>query len=438
MPQRRLGETLRSRREQLGYSLEKASYATNIRARVLSIFEEGDYANYPPRGHVQGMLSSYAAFLGLEPRLMLDKYEAEMAEYKKRAEMESTATRARAGLGRFGERKEASNMPKSRASRAGDTGSLQPDNRLAQEQIARNDDRYKSGSVRVVSSRPARGAARRFSDRGSGVRGARQYYPQTQTHIPVMRPEEEREEAVPSQGRLSYSRSNSRYTARNRSTPRSAGTAHVTETEGDAALRSYNETVEAGKSKRRARRSATQEGQQTGGDSPVSNILGTITGTIGSVFKETRTRLIAIAAVLIIIVVAIAAHMLISTAGNDDSGVIEVSGGAEDTTVTDTSSKGATATIKTTNGSPVSVHIEVKDKETSLINVSFDDDESYKGIAVGPWSRDFQVSESMTATFGNPDAVTVTENGTEVQIEKNEDGSGVLTLKIKSKSTAKD
>ena len=160
-----------------------------------------------------------------------------------------------------------------------------------------------------------------------------------------------------------------------------------------------------------------------------------ITDGASALVRDPHGRLIAAAVILIVIAIVIAATMLISTAGNKSNDVISVQGGAVNTTSTDTEAAGATATITTTNGNPVAVRITVGEGQTSLVNVTYDDDSAYNGTAVGPWQREFQVTESMRATFGNPSAVQVTENGTEVPIETQEDGSGLVTLDIHTTTT---
>ena len=49
------------------------------------------------------------------------------------------------------------------------------------------------------------------------------------------------------------------------------------------------------------------------------------------------------------------------------------------------------------------------------------------------FSREFPVTESFSATFSHPSAVTVTENGNPIEIATNEDGkSGSLYISIQS------
>lgn len=74
----RLGETLRERRQALGLTLEQAEAATRIRARLLKALEDGDYDHLPAPGYVRGYVTSYARFLELEPKPLLELFESEL------------------------------------------------------------------------------------------------------------------------------------------------------------------------------------------------------------------------------------------------------------------------------------------------------------------------------------------------------------------------
>ena len=126
--------------------------------------------------------------------------------------------------------------------------------------------------------------------------------------------------------------------------------------------------------------------------------------------------------------------MLISTAGHGNSGIIPVQGGVVNDTTTTDGENAAHKTITTANGNPVIIKIEVAKGETSLVEVTYDGANAYKGTAVGgQFSREFPVTESFSATFSNPSAVTVTENGNPIEIATNEDGkSGSLYISIQS------
>lgn len=72
---------LSSRRRQLGLSVEQASRILKLREDVLVAFEEGDFESMPQSGYAQGMLSSYARYLGLNAREVVDLFQEELYEY---------------------------------------------------------------------------------------------------------------------------------------------------------------------------------------------------------------------------------------------------------------------------------------------------------------------------------------------------------------------
>lgn len=73
----RLGDALRSQREQLGVTLEQATEDTRIRAKFLQAIESGDYQSLPGTVYTKGFLRNYAGYLNLDPEEMLALYTGE-------------------------------------------------------------------------------------------------------------------------------------------------------------------------------------------------------------------------------------------------------------------------------------------------------------------------------------------------------------------------
>lgn len=69
------------RRRQLGLTVAQASRVLKLKEQVLISFEEGDFDNIPKSGYAQGMLSSYARYLGLNPREVTDQFTEDLFEY---------------------------------------------------------------------------------------------------------------------------------------------------------------------------------------------------------------------------------------------------------------------------------------------------------------------------------------------------------------------
>lgn len=81
MSRTRFSEILLRRRKQLGLSIPQAAKVLRMRESVLEAFEDGDFERLPALGYAQGMISSYARYLGLDPRELTALYEREHADY---------------------------------------------------------------------------------------------------------------------------------------------------------------------------------------------------------------------------------------------------------------------------------------------------------------------------------------------------------------------
>ena len=71
MDQLGIGPELRRAREALGLTIEAAAEATRIRARYLRALEDEDLESLPAPVFATGLLRSYAAFLHLDPNVMV-------------------------------------------------------------------------------------------------------------------------------------------------------------------------------------------------------------------------------------------------------------------------------------------------------------------------------------------------------------------------------
>lgn len=70
------GELLARQREQLGIPLVDAARALNLRPAVVGGLEQDDYQEIPVAAYRRGYLRSYAKYLGMDDRLVLEAYQA--------------------------------------------------------------------------------------------------------------------------------------------------------------------------------------------------------------------------------------------------------------------------------------------------------------------------------------------------------------------------
>lgn len=75
----KLGEVLRTAREERGVDLARVERDTKIRARYLAALEGGDYRDLPGAVYTKGFLRNYAAYLGLDAEYLIDLYRIETA-----------------------------------------------------------------------------------------------------------------------------------------------------------------------------------------------------------------------------------------------------------------------------------------------------------------------------------------------------------------------
>lgn len=76
-------DMLAERRRQLGYSIRQASRVLRLREDIIVAFEEGDFERMPKSGYAQGMLSSYARYLGLDASVVVEAYVKDFERYKR-------------------------------------------------------------------------------------------------------------------------------------------------------------------------------------------------------------------------------------------------------------------------------------------------------------------------------------------------------------------
>ena len=71
-----IGSSLREARIRRGVELAQAETATRIRAKYLNALEEEQFESLPGDAYARAFLRGYAKFLGLDPELFVDEYNA--------------------------------------------------------------------------------------------------------------------------------------------------------------------------------------------------------------------------------------------------------------------------------------------------------------------------------------------------------------------------
>lgn len=82
MARPRFSEMLLSRRRQLGLSISEAADVLRLKEEVLIAFEDGNFDVMPKSGYAQGMLASYARYLGLNPRQVTAQFSRDLEQWQ--------------------------------------------------------------------------------------------------------------------------------------------------------------------------------------------------------------------------------------------------------------------------------------------------------------------------------------------------------------------
>lgn len=435
-----VGEMLRERRQALGLSIEQMARTTNIRPRMLETFESSDYDKYPPKGYASGMLSSYARALGMDPRPVLSGFEMELSHHQQQLEIAEGARNAK--LGRDVRGFSRGSTPSVRRSRRdaepGSPHSTGPMDAVPGSVDTAGDIARATSAIKVVG----KGARGRQGRRSAGSAGTAPYAAEGSRLDAYMRSMAEHYDVDPETGSFSPVRgSSAATTGRISSLAASTGSFRAVEDPYDDEEEYLEDDYELRGGGRRQPRSRTGSSRSRRYSAPAQESLpARLLGTVKAAFADKRTRLIILAVAFILLALVIIASLLMSTAGGNSSGILNVTGGASGETVAQTDEDketgAAVVTVTTANGNPVVVSVDVEQGKTSLLSITYDDDKAFDGTAVGPWHRDFQVTQSFSASFGTPDAVKVTQNGNPIEIPATEDGSGKLEISVQASGLA--
>ena len=76
-----IGKTFKEAREMSGVSIEEASHDLNIKSVILENIEAGSIGGFKDIFELKNWISSYAKYLGLNEREMIDEFNEYMFEY---------------------------------------------------------------------------------------------------------------------------------------------------------------------------------------------------------------------------------------------------------------------------------------------------------------------------------------------------------------------
>ncbi len=441
----RFGDELREKRRSLGLSIQQVSNTVKIRPQIVEYFELGDFASMPPRGYAQGMISSYARFLGLNPRDIVNQYLDELYVYERSGEGASprfqdpasfVSSRSDASSGRFMIVDGGAPSPSRYAQRPPQAGYV-------------SDSTTGHSSLRVGSNPRRRqallaDASAREQDQQQGTAG-HEGRPRPQRR-PSSRPSGQRNRRAQGssgrrlpgggrtrQGQYQRGRSNGgSLSAPRRGAAYGRSRAAVPQRRGQGRGRSSSASFLSSMDPRvfwagcgiilllivllivGAVRGCTSSPAQTATVSQLSGSASTSSKKSSSSSKSSSST-----------------KTSTSSAASDDADSTDDSTDSDstDASYTDTASDASSSESQTTVRS-TTVKVSLAKGKTSWIEVKVDGVSQYADTPVGPYEAEYTPTKSISITVDNPSAVTVTENGSKVRWDSKTSGVGRVTITV--------
>lgn len=479
MPLPRFSEALALRRQELGLSLSQASRTLKLREDVLDAFERGDFEHMPQSGYAQGMLSSYARYLGLNAREIVDLFQEELYEYhhgtsSHELQRRTRQTRSGRGLVNYDVPNEAGSRPKAyveyrpllptSGGPAGDMGDfattapVRPRGSsvpLAGSTIQTTRSHSSTGSSRPYNQpttherstastarRRPPSSRRRSDDKASRLLSERQYRSS----------EQDAGRSGARTGRL-YLRDDvstrrvdaGEYTDDLRLDERPRPYASAATASGRRSSRNIAQ-VERPNVRRRSSRSRSQGSSRNASRG----------GTLSRFFSDPSRALFAIIILLAVVLTAIITFSVSSCvsgrsqvadtttqtvpvqsttasdddASSDDGASSDDAAADDDTSGSDAADDGASAAADddAAEDEETVVEVSVEQGSVSWVEITCDGTSEIAESVTGPWSQSYTVTDSITIQVSNPDAVTVTENGEPVEFSQRAGGLGSVTI----------
>ena len=434
----RFGDMLLEQRRRMGLSIQQVANTIKIRPQIIEFFENGNFASMPPRGYAQGMISSYARFLGLNPREVVNAYFDDLMAYERETSQQSGRFQDAAGYvnsrssvdnGRFlmvqGGRSTRYGQRPQQAGYVTETGSS--------EEIRSQRDRFRSTPAPEERALPAaRGVARDpragygdggYSDRGyRGVSSGRPRGGYADADTTQVTPRL-RSQSQPYGQRSSAPRSGQRsYQGRGELDPRS-GQRNM-QRQGSYRGRSDNNR---GRMPQGTGRGGSNRGRG-GGRAPQNNGL------------DPRIVYAGIGAVALLLIVLIV--VLLRGCGSSAPESTPETPVATKTTTKKSSKKtestdsdAAKTTAKKEENEVTKVKISVAKGKTAWIEVKVDGKSVYGAQATGPFEQEYTPESSIEITTSKPSDVTVTKNGEKVRYDTKTSGVARVTITVPKKET---
>lgn len=432
----RFGEMLLDRRRSLGLSIQQVANTIKIRPQIIEFFEQGNFASMPPRGYAQGMISTYARFLGLNPRQVVNAYFDELLAYERETSQRGgrfqdaagyVNTRSSTENGRFlmieGGRSSRYGQRPQQAGYMTESGSGQ--------EIREQRDRFRNTLPPTDSALPqslgnVRDPRAGYGDGGYSARCTRLASSRGRTSdTDITR--------VPSR---SGSGSRDPYATSHNGRPRPQGRDGRSGVRDGGAPTSRNRQQARGTAQRGPQGRAASRGRAPQPHGPqfdqriilagigviavllILVIFLLMRGCTPSASKDTSTKTVA--------------EQVASGSSSTSSKSASSSDATDDSDSSDTSSKKSS---KKTEDTVTKVKVSVAKGKTAWIEIKVDGKSVYGAQATGPFEQEFTPESSIEITTSKPSDVTVTKNGEKVRYDTKTSGVARVTITVPKKST---
>lgn len=485
MARPRFSEMLYRRRREMGVSCADASRALRIKEQALVAFEEGDWDNIPKSGYAQGMISSYARYLGLNPRVVINQFSHDVEEWEQGAGKRAYNARGRGEAPAADKANSGSRglLPTS-GGYAGDMASFST---VSSVHSRGNYGTYPREEVReepdggdrpytlrqpgsLGTARAARATAQRMQGRDhvrvddygmdEGRRGAE---PQTRPQgrpRPGYRPRV----SVPGQREAGYGR---RMPAGENVTTRRVDVGdYVDDLRYDDQVNPYQAaSTSGGRVPGRyvdpPERPNVRRRQSTQSRSELRNREDRRSkGGLADLLTDRGNILIVIViglAIVLTVLIITSVHSCYrqATSSGRESVPVESGQGSSDQTQTQPAmmpseedlaagnldGSGSAGSAAATTPKKVEVTVAVASGKVTWLEVTVDGESKYADDVTGPWTETYDVVDSIKVKAANPKVVTVEKNGEPQTFEDKASGVGTITIKgsgVKVEDTAAD
>lgn len=456
-------DMLLDRRRQLGLSIKQASNVLRLKEEVLIAFEEGDFDAIPKSGYAQGMLSSYARYLGLNAKTVVNQFSTDLFEHERGAGSHEARRRSRrnrdsddgplyetpqaAAVGQTGRRTyvESHGFLPTSGGFAGDMGDFATTSspRPRYSSASRDsDDSYPQGRpytsrVPMTPSVSPLGQSQRqrptVRTTQYGVQDS--YGSYARYGAQPQRDEVTTRRVMPSQYRDDMRLDNQGGTYQSAST--------------SAGRRSSRNIANTQRPNVRRRNGSSGRGRGRSQEPEYGGLVGMI-----QVFFEDRSRVIG----LIVVVLAIVLSVIIITSvrscfsqgeTNDRSVTVaeqkEDEKEAEQNAISEEEERrareeaaAAKAAETESSANERTIEVTVDEGEVTWLEIEYDGNSDVAETVTGPWNRTYTVRQSISINVNDTSAVTVTENGKKLEFDSKASGIGTITIQVAKKGDSSD